>query len=96
MLSSGNITFFTKKTETKQRVKGEYESYSRIDGDLGVVSLKDGTALFLSTKKYSIFCDFAFSITKAQISTFIRAPPHILKSNHFKMNGGLLIVNLFY
>ena len=46
-----NITFFTKKTETKQRVKGEYESYSRIEGDLGVVSLKDGTALFLDWYK---------------------------------------------
>jgi len=83
-----NITFFTKKAKTKQRVKGEYESYSRIEGDLGVVSLKDGTALFLSTKKYSIFCDFAFSITKAQISTFIRAPPFDLIFHHFRLNGG--------
>ena len=89
-------TRFFKKTEYKQRVKGEYENYSRITDDLGVVSLKDDTALFSSTKIYSIFCDFAFSSTKEQNSTLIRAPPHSLKSNHFKLNGGLLIVNLFY
>ena len=83
-----NITFFTKKAKTKQRVKGEYESYSRIEGDLGVVSLKDGTALFLSTKKYSIFCDFAFSSTKEQTSTLVRAPPFDLISHHFRLNGG--------
>lgn len=90
------FTRFFKKTEYKQRVKGEYENYSRITDDLGVVSLKDDTALFSSTKIYSIFCDFAFSYIKEQNSTLIRAPPHSLKSNHFKMNGGLLIVNLFY
>ena len=95
-IAVGIFTRFFKKTEYKQRVKGEYENYSRITDDLGVVSLKDDTALFSSTKIYSIFCDFAFSYIKEQNSTLIRAPPHILKSNHFKMNGGLLIVNLFY
>ena len=83
-----NITFFTKKAKTKQRVKGEYESYSRIEGDLGVVSLKDGTALFLSTKKYSIFCDFAFLLNKEQNSNFTRAPPFDLIFHHFRLNGG--------
>ena len=89
-------TRFFKKTEYKQRVKGEYENYSRITDDLGVVSLKDDTALFSSTKIYSIFCDFAFSYIKEQNSILIRAPPLNLKPNHFKLNGGLIIVNLFY
>lgn len=78
------FTRFTKKTDYKQRVKGEYKYYSRITGDLGAVSLKDGTALFSSTKKYLIFCDFAFSIAKEQNTTFIRAPPLVLKSNPFQ------------
>ena len=81
-------TRFYKKTEYKQRTKGEYGNYSRITDDLGVVSLKDDTALFSSTKIYSIFCDFAFSSTKEQTSTLVRAPPFDLISHHFRLNGG--------
>ena len=91
-----NATFFNKKRKTKQQVKGDYESYNRTTDYLGVESLKNDTALFLLTKIYSFFCDFAFLLTKEQNSTLIRAPPLNLKSNHFKLNGGLLIVNLFY
>ena len=80
----------------KIQSKGEYRYYSRKTIDLSVVLLKDDTALFSSTIIYSIFCDFAFPSTKEQNNTLTRAPPFILKSNHFKMNGGLLLVNLFY
>lgn len=91
-----NNTFFTKKTEYKQHVKGEYENYNRITDDLCVVSLNGDTTFFSSTKTCSFFYVFAFLFTKEQNSTLIRAPPLNLKSNHFKLNGGLLIVNLFY
>ena len=91
-----NITYFTKNRKQKHKIKGEYKEHNRIIIEIGVVLSKDNTALFFSTKKYSFFCDFAFLLIKEQNCTFIRAPPLSLKSNHFKLNGGLLIVNLFY
>ena len=88
--------YYTKNHKQKHRIKGEYQEYNRIIKKEGVVLSKDNTALFSSTKKYSFLCDFAFLLKKEQNSNFTRAPPLILKSNHFKMNGGLIIVNLFY
>jgi hypothetical protein len=88
--------YYTKNRKQKHKIKGEYKEHNRIIIEIGVVLSKDNTALFSSTKKYSFLCDFAFLLKKEQNSNFTRAPPLNLKPNHFKLNGGLLIVNLFY
>ena len=91
-----NITYFTKNRKQRHKIKGEYNEHNRIIIEIGVVLSKDNTALFFLTKKgVNKFVYILFFVVRRYPSN-IRAPPLILKPNHFKMNGGLLIVNLFY
>jgi hypothetical protein len=90
------VKHFTNSDKEKLAFERESKRYNQKTANNGAVWSNDCAALLCSTDLYLFFCDFAFSLIKEQNSTFIRAPPLNLKPNHFKLNGGLIIVNLFY
>ena len=79
----------------KSYLEREYFNNSKTNNEVSVVLSKGNTALFSSTRKNFIFCDVAFSIAKEQNTTFIRAPPLVLKSNPFQ-DERRIFLKIFY
>lgn len=90
------VKHFTNSDKEKLAFERESKRYNQKSAFYGAVWSNDCTALFYSTDLCLFFCDFAFSPTKEQNSTFIRAPPLNLKSNYFKINGGLFFEDFLY